>query len=175
MMPPPDHQRPPERSKPNGRRIGLALAAAVSLVGLALLYWTYPRPLAQTESDLVGKWAMPTGPNPPANAVRSVYEFGPGRRLTVHTAPVGNPAAVSLIAGTWRVADGHVILEAVGPDTRPAGDRFLGRFGLASKLAGTTAPPPRVQGRFRILSRDDHVLRLEDQPGSVLIYERVPE
>jgi hypothetical protein len=121
----------------------------------------------------VGTWLIPIGPNPPANAVRTVYEFGANRRLIVHSVPVGDAAAASQMTGTWGVEDGKLVMEAVGRDERPVGDRVLNQFGISSpKLFGNNPEPPRMRVRWRILGREGGTLRLEDEPGSVLPFER---
>jgi hypothetical protein len=152
----------------------LSVLAAVSVAGVAWQYWVYSPPLTPGERDIVGKWVIPIGPNPPpANAVRTFYEFRTGRRLIVHSVPISDHAASSSMTGTWRVEDGHLVMEAAEPETRRVGERVLNRFGMSSpKLFGDNPGPSRMKSRFRILGLEGGTLRLEDQPGSTLPLER---
>jgi hypothetical protein len=164
---PPHERSTPSRPRRRLRILGILLT--VTIAGIALLYWSYSCPLALAERELVGKWAIPIGLNPPANAVQTVYEFRVNRGLTVFSRPIGDVTAASQMTGTWRIEDGHLVMDAIGPESRPVGDRVLGYFGVSSpKLFGNNPDPPHMQSHYRILGCEGGILRLEDEPGSVL-------
>src|SRR5262245_9666555 len=109
---------PLRRIKVTRRRL-IVLAIAVA-AGLA--YWLYTPPLTPAERAIVGRWTMPMVANAPANAVRSVYDLTPGRGLTVVSRTYGGDEAGGAMTGSWRVEDGHLVLDAAEPETRPLGD-----------------------------------------------------
>lgn len=169
-------ERTASKSRRKRRFCTLGILLAVTIAGLALLYWSYSPLLAPAERELVGKWVIAIGLDPPANGVRTLYEFRADRGLTVLSAPISDVTAAREMTGTWRIKDGHLVMEAVGRDARPVGDRVLASFGVSCpNLFGNNPEPPRMQSHFRILGCEAGILRLEGEPDSVLPLVRTAE
>ena len=68
------------------RRRLLILALFAAVVG-CFWYLRLPARLTDAESELVGTWTLPMGPNPPPNAVQQIFEMGSNRTLISYHQP----------------------------------------------------------------------------------------
>jgi hypothetical protein len=137
--------------------VGLVVATCTALGS----WWFRSPALTAAERALVGKWTLPTGTNPPPNALQQIFWFQPGRKFLFGHRPIGATATTISMTGTWRLEDGHLILKAEQVDS--AGTVLARLFGQAPRNG-------RMDDRIRILGRDGETLKIEAADGSVAAF-----
>lgn len=93
-------------------RLRLLIAGVVAVALAAVWYVTWPSPLTDAETKLVGIWTFPTPPNPPANAIKQIFEMRSDHTLVVYKQPFATGVTSVSGNGTWRLEDGMLVWEA---------------------------------------------------------------
>lgn len=154
---PSDGQAATPHPWPKRRLVLITLGFVLSgMIGIRW-FWPLASPLTNAEQTIVGKWTLPMGPNPPSNAVQQIFWMQPDRKFLFGSRPVGTDEIKYSMAGSWRLDDGQLIMQA---------DQIESVGASVQRLVGNSPRRGRMEDRMRVLGADGKTVRVEAADGS---------